>query len=260
MATVDILKIIREQITAGIQVDREENDRIAVYTPFMYQDGDHCSFSVVHDPARSAWHLTDEGDVLTHASYSGINLLSKDRISSFRQTIKFYGIKERRGELFFPVSGEAFGEAIFSFSQACLDIVQLTKMPAERKERNTLDLREELRQLVAEVVPAARVDEKWYDDANDQEHVYPVDLRIQGKEAPLYIYAAVNDRHCLASAVSCLHHRFKSQLAFTSVAVFGDEELISRSARIPLLEAVTTHFSSKTDVDKIREFLLQNVA
>ena len=81
-----------------------------------------------------------------HAGYSGINLLAKDRVSHFRQTTKFYGLKERRGELVLPVEGHEFGaHPLFSFSQACLDIVQLTKLPPERKESEMVNFKSLLR-------------------------------------------------------------------------------------------------------------------
>jgi hypothetical protein len=139
MVSADVVALMRRQVTEGLQIEQEDRERIAVYTPFMYQDGDHCSFAVVRDSANATWHLTDEGEVLAHASYSGVDLLASDRVSRFRETTKFYGLKERRGELTLLVENESFGEALFSFTQACLDIVQLTKLPPEKKERVSVD-------------------------------------------------------------------------------------------------------------------------
>jgi hypothetical protein len=138
MVSSDIVTLLRRQIADGLQIEQEGRERVAVYTPFMYQDGDHCSFAVVRDAARAGWYLTDEGEVLAHASYSGVNLLARDRVSRFRDTTRFYGVREHRGELTLAVQNEAFGEAIFSFTQACLDIVQLTKLPPEKKSEYRL--------------------------------------------------------------------------------------------------------------------------
>lgn len=63
MVASDIIAIIRQQVTEGLQIEREEQDRIVIYTPFMYQDGDHCSFVIVRDPSKAEWYLTDEGEV-----------------------------------------------------------------------------------------------------------------------------------------------------------------------------------------------------
>jgi hypothetical protein len=131
MTPSEIVSLMRQQVTDGLQIEQEDQERIVVYTPFMYQDGDHCSFIVAHDTVRAIWYLTDEGEVLTHASYSGVNLLASDRASRFRETVEFYGVKERRGELVLPVEETSFGDALFTFTQACLDIVQLTKLPPE---------------------------------------------------------------------------------------------------------------------------------
>lgn len=255
----EIVALIRRQITERLQVEEEEQGRIAVYTPFMYQDGDHCSFVAVRDAARSCWYLTDEGEVLAHAGYSGVNLLANDRVRRFRETTKFYGVTERRGELSLPVDNEMFGNAVFSFTQACLDIVELTKLPAERRNRATADFKSALRRLITTTIPRGEVEEKWYDEKTDPERVYPVDLRIRGKSRPLYLYEATTDRHCLTSAVSCLHHKL-AQSNFIGVAIFDDEEAIPRIARIPLVQAVTKHFSSRSQSDAIRDFLLTEAA
>ncbi|MCC6126393.1 MAG: DUF1828 domain-containing protein [Pirellulales bacterium] len=255
-----IINSLRNQLTDGLQIEQEDNDRIAVYTPFMYQDGDHVSFAVARDAATSLWHLTDDGDVLTHASYSGINLLASDRVSRFRETVQFYGLRERRGELWMPIENDAFGDAFFTFTQACLDIVQLTKMPPERKERTPVNLRSFLRMLITQTIPHAEVVEKWYDETLDQERVYPVDLRIRGKNKPLFVYEITSDRHCLTSTVSCLHHKLLKQSDFIGVAIFDDEESIPRLARIPLVEAVDKHYSSQSQTEEIKELLLTEAA
>lgn len=255
----EIAALMRRQITERLQIEEEDQERIAVYTPFMYQDGDHCSFVAVRDAARSCWYLTDEGEVLTHASYSGVNLLANDRVSRFRETTKFYGVTERRGELILPVENEAFGDAVFSFTQACLDIVELTKLPAERKIRVPDDFRSTLRRLITTTIPHGEVEERWYDERTDPERVYPVDLRIRGKSQPLYVYEVTTDRHCLTSAVSCLHHKL-AQSDFIGIAIFDEEEAIRRIARIPLVEAVHEHFSSRSQSDAIKDFLLAKAA
>jgi hypothetical protein len=158
-----------------------------------------------------------------------------------------------------PVENEVFGEALFLFTQACLDIVQLTKLPPERKERTTIDFKAELRRLIATTIPRGEVEEKWHDERTDLERVYPVDWRIKGKARPLYVYEVTSDRHCLTSTVSCLHHKL-AKSEFIGVAIFDDEEAIPRIAKIPLVQAVDKHFSSRSQADAIREFLLAESA
>jgi hypothetical protein len=113
--------------------------------------------------------------------------------------------------------------------------------------------------LVTATIPRANITTTWYDDKTDPEQVYPVDMMIVGKVMPLFVYEITSDRHCLTSAVSCLHHRLK-QSAFIGIAIFDDEEAIPRIARIPLLQAVETRFSVRSQAPQIADFLLANSA
>jgi len=252
MVTADIIAMMRSKVADELSFDQENRNRIAVHTPFMYQDGDHCSFLAVRS-ATGNWHLTDEGEVISHAGYSGIDLLAEDRISRFHETTDFYGLRESRRELLLPVENDDFGSAFFTFSQACLDLVQLAKLPPEKKERKTSDFRAVVRDLIGSVISASSIEERWYDPNLDPDRVYPVDMRIRGKERPLYVYGITNEMHCLISAVSYLHHATRGA-KFTGVAIFNDAEAISRRSRLPLIESADVTFPSMSCADEIRAF------
>ena len=135
MVATDIVALISGQVASEVGLEPESTNRIAVYTPFVYPDGDHCSFAAVRGPGADTWRLTDEGDVLIHAGYSGVDLKSEPRLARFQAATRFYGVMESNGELSFAVEESQFGDAIFGFSQACLEIIGLTKLPVERKPR-----------------------------------------------------------------------------------------------------------------------------
>jgi len=258
MATTNIIAEIRSQVADEMQIEMRSNNRIVIYTPFMYDDGDQCSFQLVRDSAKASWYLTDEGEILNRASYSGIDLLAEDRKSRFCKTAEFYGIKEVQRELFYPVEGNFFGNAFFAFSQACLDILQLIRLKPETKERTKRDFNEILRKVVTAVISDERIEERWYDKESDVNRVYPVDMRINGRIKPLYIYGVTNATHCLMATVSCLHHANAGR-KFTGIAIFDNAESIPKRSRIPLMDAVEKTFPS-VSANEIKDFLSAQAA
>ena len=132
MIALDLASALRKQIAQSVRVDAVSDDRIEISTPYTYPDGDHYGFVAMRD--GSNWQLSDEGDVLTKASYSGVDLLAKGHRERLSRTIEFYGLKESDGQLTYDIPEDGFGDGFFAFTQACLDINRLTKLAPERQK------------------------------------------------------------------------------------------------------------------------------
>lgn len=260
MIALDVIQAVRDQVADELQFEEESSDRIAVYTPFMYADGDRCWYVLARDPDSGLWHLSDEGDVLAHASYQGVDLLSEGHRSRFRSMIEFYGLDELNGQLLYPIKDSSqLGDAFFTFSQACLDIGSLAKLPAECKKIKGGAAIHTIAELIATAVPSAHYVRNWHHPEHDPQKIYGVDCRIEGRRRPLYMFGIRSEIKCFKTTITCLHY-MRANDDFESIAVFENEEAISDSAKLPVADAVSVKFSATEEQDEIRDFLRDRVA
>lgn len=258
MIAADIVHIIREQVAGDLAFSEIERDRLAVHTPFMYQDGDHCGFVFARDDSTGDWRITDDGEILMHAEYSGA--MTAGRFDRLKKTAEFYGINEVDGELIMNIgSVDNLGTAFFRFSQACLDLVNVAKLPAERKSITPNKFRTKVADVIYDTVPSDLVTRKWHHPELDPNEVYHVDYRVAGIKSDLLVFAARNDKSCLRSAVSCLHYRQKS-FPFIGIAIYEDESQLDPAWTVPLNEAVDKWFDSIDRVAEIKEYIKRKSA
>lgn len=131
MITSDIAAAVRRQIADDVEISPVSPNRLELATRFLYLDGDRFSCSIARDGAESPWEMSDEGDVITRASYVGVDLLAGGRRKRLLRTAEFYGIKESNGVLTMAIESENdFGEAFFIFIQGCFEIYRLARFPA----------------------------------------------------------------------------------------------------------------------------------
>jgi hypothetical protein len=259
MIAADIVQAIRHQISDDLDISLKSEGRIEVFTPFMYQDGDHCGFYFNRNE-NGQWEATDEGEVLGHAGYSGVDLLDDGRAEKFRKAVEFFGMHERGGELILPVSDETkFGEAFFRFAQACMDILNLTKLPAARRGRES-SIRDQVASIITKArIPSAHVVRKWHHPDLDPDRVYGVDFFIKGKSLNLLVHAVKAELACLRAAVASLHYR-QTSFPFHGIAIYDDESELPRKAAVSLSEAVDATFSAGADEEEIVEYLAEKAA
>jgi len=95
------LSAIREEFKRKVcdQVDIEEQglSRFVVYTPFMFDDGDHFVIVLKHEDDK--WVLTDEGHTFMHMSYDEIDVSRGTRKSVIDQALSNFAIINDSGEL-----------------------------------------------------------------------------------------------------------------------------------------------------------------
>ena len=129
MSTQNIEHDFHEKVSTKIRLVAEGMDRYRVFTPFLFEDGDH--LAIVLKKTDTRWVLSDEAHTYMHLTY---DLDEKDLQHGTRQKIisnvlSTFRIEDREGELVLEVQDERYGDALFSFVQALLKIADVKGEP-----------------------------------------------------------------------------------------------------------------------------------
>ena len=120
MNVTELQKEFKQKVCNEIDIEQQGLDRFVVYTPFMFDDGDH--FVIVLKRSGKQWILTDEGHTFMHMSYGEIDISHGTRKSIIDQTLLNFAVVNESGELCLDIPDEAYGDALFSFIQALVKI------------------------------------------------------------------------------------------------------------------------------------------
>ena len=164
MNTAVIEESFREKVCAKVRIVLEGDERFRVFTPFLFEDGDH--LAIVLKKQEHTWFLSDEGHTYMHLTY---DLDEKDLQKATRQKIisgalAAFRVTDRDGELIARVEEERFGDALFSFVQALLKVTDVTFLTRERVRSTFM---EDFQSLIEETVPDTRRIFNWNDPAHD---------------------------------------------------------------------------------------------
>ena len=128
MSIETIERDFHEKVSEQVRLATEGMDRFRVFTPFMFEDGDHLSIVLKKEGTR--WVLSDEAYTYMHLSY---DIDEKDLHSGTRQQIisnalSVFRVEDRDGELMLHVPDERYGDALYSFVQALLKIASTANL------------------------------------------------------------------------------------------------------------------------------------
>lgn len=229
-----------ESVGGEIRLIRDSDERFEVRTPFQFDDGDR--MSIVLRREGGTWVLSDEGTTFMHLSYDvdEKDLERGGRAKIITNTLSAFGVEDRAGELVLGVREGRWSEAVFDFAQALSRVSNVTYLSRERVRQTFL---QDLRYFVAERVPEDRRAWEWHDPKLDPEINYPVDVRIEGKTRPIFLFGLQSDDKVNVATIT-LHQFERWGVQNLSIGVFEDQAQVGRKTLARFTDIVDKQFSN----------------
>lgn len=249
MNTAELRKEFKRKVCEEIDVEPEGLQRFVVYTPFMFDDGDH--FVIVLKKLAGHWVFTDEGHTFMHMSYLEIDVSSGTRKSIIDKTLLNFNVVNDAGEFRLNVPEESFGDALFSFIQALVKINDTTYWTRERIKSTFL---EDFRCLLEDKIPNQRREFNYTDPNHDPDKMYSIDCKVNGMKRPLFVFGVNNDVKCSVATITMLKFE-KWNYDFRGVGIFEDQTQINTKVLARFSDVAEKTFSSLGTKDRIEKYM-----
>lgn len=240
------------QVSQSVQLVVDGPRRYRISVPFTFNDGD--ALVIVLKQVGDQWVLSDEGHTSMHLAYSieESRLRYGTRRQLIVQALRMFQVQERGGELVLPLEHGDYAEALWSFVQALLKIIDVTYLSQERVRSTFL---EDFQAFFETMIAPERRAFEWYDAEHDPDKRYVVDCRINGLARPLFIYALTNDDRVRDATIGIAYF-IRTGFKFYSVGIFEDQTVINRRVLARLTDICDRQFPNlSASRDLIEKFL-----
>jgi hypothetical protein len=233
---------LRRKICEALSVIPEGEDRFIIASPFTFDDGD--SITIILKKIEDIWYFTDEGHTFMHLSYDDIDFEKGTRREIIDLVLRTHYIKDDNGELKIKVADESYGEAFFTFLQGLTKISAISILKTDRIKSLFMEEFESfLRQLVGNEAIF-----NYTDPSRDRVGLYKVDCFIP-MHKPILIFGIPTSDKCRDSTITLLNFQ-KWGIPFTSIAVFEDQEKITKSVLHKFRDVSGRNYSSLDSAKK----------
>lgn len=186
MNTEQIEKKLCQLLCAEVKIKNRNGKLLQVETPFFFADGDPYQIYIREMPG-GILRLTDMGHTLMHLSYE--NDIDKFREGTrgnlFHQIKSETFVEEDKGEFYIDTPYENLGYNLFRLGQALTKINDLTFLNRARAESTFY---EDLQEQLKKIIPEEKIKKDYYYEEMENARDYPVDYKIEGKNAPLFVF------------------------------------------------------------------------
>ena len=245
-----------DKVSEQIRLSPDGKDRFRVFTPFMFEDGDHLVIVLKKEGKR--WVLSDEAHTYMHLTYDiDEELLHRGtRKKIILRALSMFDVEDRDGELILDVSDGNYGDALYDFAQALLKIVDVSYLSRERV-RSTFQ--EDFEALLQENVPARRMIFDWHHPDHDREKKYMVDCRINGMPEPLFVYAlSGNDK--IRDATIVLQKIMQWEIPCRPLGIFKERDKAGKKVLSRFDDVCNVQFPNlELNREEIVTYLRENV-
>lgn len=187
--------------------------------------------------------------------YAGVDFSTGSRARVVDEVLSLHGIEDVDGQLRLAVREDAYGDALYSFLQAVSEVQNVTRHKRDTTESNFTT---EFKDLITEIVPADSAEFDWHDNLIDPDNHYPVDCRVINSGVPWFVFGITGTQKCQQATITCMRYESR-QYDFNSLAIFRDQESVSRRAVAQLSDVIGKQFSSLSQRDRITDFFSRSI-
>ena len=250
-------KLLCERLCEDVTVEVRPDGELMLRTNFEFPDGDR--FPIHLSRADSgAIRLSDHGHTLMHISYEHDvdSFLDGTRGMLLERIMSENGLRWEEGAFCLETAPGRIAEALFEFGQALTRIYDLTLLSRSNVGSTFYD---DLAELLFRLVDESKIEPDYEPDVPNAA-AYPVDYRIDGKDAgPLFLYGVPNRDKARLTTIM-LSHFHRHHLRFESILVFEDQAEIPRRDLARLSDVGGDSISSLESSEDFKRKLLWRVA